>query len=150
MATYDGDDMTISPWVFEHGRQIPAVLVAECGAPDVWILGSVLTDAGFEHPARVGVRPPTVPGWQAAFRLSPPELTITHDNGVQFYTGELPRLPERWAYSARELKWCVLYVVLGLLPKRVDPYADLHELVTASRNGIVYAGRVAIHEAGQE
>ena len=31
--------------VFEHGEQKPAVLVAECGTPDAWILGPVLRRA---------------------------------------------------------------------------------------------------------
>jgi hypothetical protein len=139
-----GDDMTITPWVVEHGKHLPPVLVAECSAPDAGLFGLVLPRAGWTYPARVGVRPATAPGWLAAFRLDPPELTITQPNGAQFFVGALPDLPERWAYAAGELGWCVVYLVLGELPEVGDPVGNLSAIRTAALAGRVFAARMPI------
>lgn len=139
-----GDDLEITPWVFEHGRHLPAVLVAECVVPDAWLFRLVLPRAGWTYPARVGVRPAQVPGWRAEYCLDPPELTITQPNGVLFFTGPLPPLPERWIYSAGELGWCVVYLVIGELARTGDPRGNLKELHAAARAGEAFSARVPI------
>jgi hypothetical protein len=138
-----GDDMEMTPWVFEHGKHLPAVLVAECAAPDASLFRLVLPAKGWVR-AKVGTRPPTLPEWWADFRTATQYLTITEGNGVLFYTGALDGLPERWAYSAKELGWCVVYLVIGRLAEHGDPISNLRELHDAATAGRVFATRVRI------